>query len=52
MDQMTQKNASMVEETTHASRRLADEADALMSLLHQFRIEASGQAHGRVRQAA
>lgn len=52
MDQMTQKNASMVEETTQASRQLADEADTLMSLLQQFRIEASTQSHGRARQAA
>jgi methyl-accepting chemotaxis protein len=52
MDQMTQKNASMVEETTQASRQLADEADTLMSLLQQFRIDASAQSHGRARQAA
>ncbi|PZM11960.1 methyl-accepting chemotaxis protein [Rhizobium tubonense] len=40
MDQMTQKNAAMVEETTAASRELANEADALMHLIQQFKIEA------------
>ncbi len=52
MDQMTQKNASMVEETTQASRQLADEADALMGLLQQFRIGNVSVAHRPARQAA
>jgi methyl-accepting chemotaxis protein len=52
MDQMTQKNASMVEETTQASRQLADEADALMGLLQQFRIGNGAAAHRPARQAA
>ncbi|MBX4952519.1 HAMP domain-containing protein [Rhizobium binae] len=39
MDQMTQKNAAMVEETTAASRELADEADALRRLIQQFKID-------------
>ncbi|OWO93853.1 methyl-accepting chemotaxis protein [Rhizobium esperanzae] len=38
MDQMTQKNASMVAETTQASRLLAGEADILMALIERFRI--------------
>jgi methyl-accepting chemotaxis protein len=38
MDQMTQKNASMVEESTDASRRLADEADDLLALIQKFKI--------------
>ncbi|TCR91166.1 methyl-accepting chemotaxis protein [Rhizobium sp. BK376] len=38
MDQMTQKNASMVEEATESSRRLAREADDLMALIGQFRL--------------
>ncbi|MFT4180432.1 MAG: methyl-accepting chemotaxis protein [Rhizobium sp.] len=42
MDQMTQQNAAMVEETTAASRELASEADALLHLIQQFKIE-SGQ---------
>ncbi|MBB3612534.1 methyl-accepting chemotaxis protein [Rhizobium sp. BK602] len=52
MDQMTQKNAAMVEETTQASRGLAEEADTLMKLLRQFRIDAPSQRHGGQRQAA
>ncbi|TCL75669.1 methyl-accepting chemotaxis protein [Rhizobium sp. BK251] len=44
MDQMTQKNASMVEQTTQASRRLSGEADMLMSLVRQFRLEAAASA--------
>ena len=41
MDQMTQKNAAMVEETTAASRELANEADALLALVSQFKLGAS-----------
>ncbi len=40
MDQMTQQNAAMVEETTAASHSLASEADALSRLVGQFRIGA------------
>ncbi|MGV2184515.1 methyl-accepting chemotaxis protein [Rhizobium rhizogenes] len=52
MDQMTQKNAAMVEETTQASRGLAEEADILMNLLQQFRIEGTAQDDRRARRAA
>jgi methyl-accepting chemotaxis protein len=52
MDQMTQKNASMVAEATQASRQLAEEADMLMALIEQFRLGEGAAAHGRVRQAA
>jgi len=38
MDQMTQRNAAMVEETNAATRQLADEADTLMSLVDQFKL--------------
>nr|WP_246712316.1 methyl-accepting chemotaxis protein [Rhizobium rosettiformans] len=38
MDQMTQRNAAMVEETNAATRQLADEADALMQLVNQFKL--------------
>ncbi|SFB09645.1 methyl-accepting chemotaxis protein [Rhizobium sp. NFR07] len=41
MDQMTQQNGAMVAETSEASRRLADETEALFGLLQQFRIDAS-----------
>ncbi|MDK4733740.1 methyl-accepting chemotaxis protein [Rhizobium sp. CNPSo 3490] len=44
MDQMTQKNASMVAETTQASRLLASEADTLMALIDGFRIGAEPAA--------
>lgn len=43
MDQATQKNAAMVEETTAASHSLSSEAENLRRLLQQFRI---GQATG------
>jgi methyl-accepting chemotaxis protein len=39
MDQMTQQNAAMVEETTAASRELANEADSLRNLIQQFKID-------------
>ncbi|OLP55123.1 chemotaxis protein [Rhizobium rhizosphaerae] len=51
MDQMTQQNASMVEQTTQASRRLAEQADTLMMLVEQFRLNADGTA-ARTRLAA
>jgi methyl-accepting chemotaxis protein len=51
MDQMTQKNAAMVEETTAASRELASEADALLYLIQQFKIE-GGQGAGYMRAQA
>ncbi len=38
MDQGTQQNAAMVEESTAASHSLASQADALSSLLGQFRM--------------
>ena len=38
MDQMTQQNAAMVEETTAASQVLADEAAQLQAALSQFHI--------------
>jgi methyl-accepting chemotaxis protein len=41
MDQMTQQNGAMVGETSEACRRLAEEADGLLGLVQQFRIEES-----------
>jgi methyl-accepting chemotaxis protein len=41
MDQATQKNAAMVEETTEASRGLANDATDLNTLLAQFSLEPS-----------
>ncbi|MCZ7448357.1 methyl-accepting chemotaxis protein [Rhizobium rhizogenes] len=40
MDQMTQQNAAMVEETSAASRELASQADSLLALVQQFKIVA------------
>jgi methyl-accepting chemotaxis protein len=37
MDQVTQQNAAMVEQTTAASRSLADEAEKLTALVGRFR---------------
>ncbi len=43
MDQMTQKNAAMVEETTAASETLADESRQLQTLLARFKLEEAGR---------
>ena len=45
---MTQQNATMVDEATTASRNLAEQADTLMQLVEQFRLEpATGHRMGR-----
>ncbi len=44
MDQMTQKNAAMVEETNAASHTLAQDAGSLTQLMNQFRIGEHGAA--------
>lgn len=46
MDQMTQQNAAMVEETTAASRTLADESTQLKTLLSNFRLRGAEQRAG------
>lgn len=46
MDQLTQQNAAMVEETSASSRQLAEEADQLVALLNQFRIDRRSASHG------
>ncbi|MCY1516891.1 hypothetical protein D9M68_515500 [compost metagenome] len=43
MDQATQQNAAMVEESTAASHAMAREADALHELLRQFRYGEQAQ---------
>ena len=43
MDQDTQKNAAMVEETTAASHGLAEEAASLNHLLSQFKLSGSDE---------
>jgi methyl-accepting chemotaxis protein len=52
MDQLTQQNAAMVEETSAASRQLAEEADQLVMLLEEFRLEQQGQGGPAQRSAA
>ena len=53
MDHMTQKNAAMVEETTAATRQLAQEADTLMMLVDQFKLNTNvGQADHNERRVA
>ncbi|MBP9231303.1 MAG: chemotaxis protein, partial [Phenylobacterium sp.] len=44
MDQVTQQNAAMVEESTAASRVLADEAEELARLVGRFRVSGAPQA--------
>lgn len=47
MDQVTQQNAAMVEETTAAVHRLATEADELFRQVGQFRTETGRMAFDR-----
>ncbi|KQV81731.1 methyl-accepting chemotaxis protein [Rhizobium sp. Root1220] len=47
MDQMTQQNAAMVEETTAASQTLAEESHQLSGLLANFRLRSAQQADTR-----
>ncbi|MGG7578927.1 methyl-accepting chemotaxis protein [Rhizobium sp. Nf11,1] len=47
MDQGTQQNAAMVEESTAAAHSLAKEADALFQLLGQFNIGSGGLRQSR-----
>ncbi|MFC3072024.1 methyl-accepting chemotaxis protein [Shinella pollutisoli] len=52
MDQDTQKNAAMVEETTAASHSLAMEVNALNQLLRQFRLGSKAGGERQVSRAA
>jgi methyl-accepting chemotaxis protein len=52
MDQMTQQNAAMVEETTAASQTLAQESDQLRALLSNFRLRDTRQTRGQISRAA
>ena len=49
MDQVTQQNAAMVEETTAASHALAQQADGLRAMIARFRL---GEAQAARREAA
>ncbi|TCL72242.1 methyl-accepting chemotaxis protein [Rhizobium sp. BK251] len=42
MDQVTQQNAAMVEETSAATHKLSAEADGLLSLVSRFKVAAGG----------
>jgi methyl-accepting chemotaxis protein len=52
MDQMTQQNAAMVEETTAASQVLAGEARQLQAQLARFQLEAGQSGSAGYRTAA
>lgn len=47
MDQATQQNAAMVEESTAASHAMAREADALHALIRRFRLAGNGAVGGQ-----
>ena len=52
MDQMTQQNAAMVEETSAASMTLTQESAQLNSMLRKFRLPQAGHAQQRRARAA
>ncbi|WP_412179003.1 methyl-accepting chemotaxis protein [Rhizobium sp. TRM95796] len=47
MDQMTQRNAAMVEETNAATRQLSQEADLLRELVARFQLDGARAQEGR-----
>ncbi|CAM5369850.1 methyl-accepting chemotaxis protein [Frigidibacter albus] len=47
LDQSTQQNAGMVEETTAASRDLSSEAEILTQIIRRFTVETGPGGHGR-----
>jgi methyl-accepting chemotaxis protein len=51
MDQMTQQNAAMVEETTAASQTLAEESLQLRTLLSRFQLDQASMRQGQSRAA-
>jgi methyl-accepting chemotaxis protein len=44
MDEVTQRNAAMVEETSAATHRLAGEADGLVRLVSRFKVDAGSMS--------
>ncbi|OWK24643.1 hypothetical protein AJ87_19870 [Rhizobium yanglingense] len=44
MDQVTQQNAAMVEESTAATNRLAEEASNLARLIARFKLDGAASA--------
>jgi methyl-accepting chemotaxis protein len=51
MDQVTQQNAAMVEETTAVTHRLASEADELSNLVSRFNTAGGSGGAGRTKPA-
>jgi methyl-accepting chemotaxis protein len=49
MDQVTQQNAAMVEETSAATHKLSGEADGLLQLISRFKIEEKARGPALVR---
>ncbi|MBB3612296.1 methyl-accepting chemotaxis protein [Rhizobium sp. BK602] len=49
MDEVTQRNAAMVEETSAATHRLSAEADGLVRLVARFRVDAAASAPATAR---
>ncbi|UVC11788.1 MCP four helix bundle domain-containing protein [Rhizobium sp. TH2] len=52
MDQTTQQNAAMVEQSTAASVSLANEAERLRGLVDQFKLASGGDAQSALKQVA
>ncbi|PYB77744.1 methyl-accepting chemotaxis protein [Rhizobium wuzhouense] len=52
MDQVTQQNAAMVEETTAASMALRNESDTLKNLVARFQVSGGGQSTAMLRTTA
>jgi methyl-accepting chemotaxis protein len=52
MDQMTQRNAAMVEETNAATRQLSGEADHLMELVGRFQLDTERTQQAPTRRVA
>ncbi len=52
MDQMTQRNAAMVEETNAASQTLTQESNELMRLIGNFRLSDGARVQPGQRRAA
>jgi methyl-accepting chemotaxis protein len=52
MDQVTQQNAAMVEQTNAASHTLASDAENLSRLVGQFKVHLNDAAHDRLQEPA
>jgi methyl-accepting chemotaxis protein len=52
MDQSTQQNAAMVEETSAAARNLSSEVDALADQAGRFTVDQGGHGNARPKRAA